>query len=228
LELKAEYIKKYDANIVIMGDDWEGGFDWVSKQTDCAVMYLPRTPDISTTLLKSHIAIIEHNVNLNKNYFLDMTNVRKEITLLFNLLESINEPYHLTNRSLIGYMRDRKYVPWENRVDIAVDIDSGSKVCDSIRKIIEVSTIDNSDIRTLKSLTSSLEINIYFVKDLEFQSVVFDNKILRIPTNSNLLHFKMDDNNKTIININGTDIEFADRWENVYRCMEIVRKRFEN
>ncbi|HCR4065276.1 TPA: adenylyltransferase/cytidyltransferase family protein, partial [Proteus mirabilis] len=47
LDLKLEYIKKYKADILIMGDDWLGKFDWV-KPT-CEVIYLPRTPSISTT-----------------------------------------------------------------------------------------------------------------------------------------------------------------------------------
>lgn len=47
LELKLEYIKKYNADILVMGDDWTGKFDWV--KSDCDVIYLPRTPSISTT-----------------------------------------------------------------------------------------------------------------------------------------------------------------------------------
>lgn len=47
LELKLDYIKKFHANILVMGDDWTGRFDWV--KTDCDVVYLPRTPSISTT-----------------------------------------------------------------------------------------------------------------------------------------------------------------------------------
>ncbi|HHZ8504445.1 TPA: adenylyltransferase/cytidyltransferase family protein [Morganella morganii] len=47
LELKLEYIKKYNADILVMGDDWTGRFDWV--KSDCDVIYLPRTPSISTT-----------------------------------------------------------------------------------------------------------------------------------------------------------------------------------
>ncbi|HAH1002638.1 TPA: adenylyltransferase/cytidyltransferase family protein, partial [Escherichia coli] len=39
LELKLEYIKKYKADILVMGDDWTGRFDWV--KTDCEVIYLP-------------------------------------------------------------------------------------------------------------------------------------------------------------------------------------------
>lgn len=47
LELKAEYIKKYNADILVMGDDWEGKFD--HYRSLCDVIYLPRTPSISTT-----------------------------------------------------------------------------------------------------------------------------------------------------------------------------------
>ena len=47
LELKLEYIRKYNADLLVMGDDWEGRFDWVKNE--CDVIYLPRTPSISTT-----------------------------------------------------------------------------------------------------------------------------------------------------------------------------------
>lgn len=47
LELKAEYIKYYNADILVMGDDWKGKFDHLNDI--CKVIYLPRTPSISTT-----------------------------------------------------------------------------------------------------------------------------------------------------------------------------------
>lgn len=47
LELKLDYIKRYSADLLVMGDDWEGRFDWV--KSECEVIYLPRTPSISTT-----------------------------------------------------------------------------------------------------------------------------------------------------------------------------------
>jgi len=49
LELKREYIIKYNADILIMGDDWEGKFD--NLKDICEVIYLSRTPSISTTQL---------------------------------------------------------------------------------------------------------------------------------------------------------------------------------
>ncbi|WP_249891516.1 adenylyltransferase/cytidyltransferase family protein [Mixta hanseatica] len=47
LELKLEYIQHHKANLLVMGDDWAGKFDWVKDA--CEVIYLPRTPSISTT-----------------------------------------------------------------------------------------------------------------------------------------------------------------------------------
>jgi len=47
LELKEEYIKYYNADALVMGDDWAGKFDQFKSL--CDVIYLPRTPSISTT-----------------------------------------------------------------------------------------------------------------------------------------------------------------------------------
>lgn len=47
LELKAQYIKDFDADVLVMGDDWKDKFD--IYQDICDVVYLERTPSISTT-----------------------------------------------------------------------------------------------------------------------------------------------------------------------------------
>lgn len=47
LEEKAKYIQNYRADILAMGDDWEGHFDHF--RDICEVVYFPRTPSISTT-----------------------------------------------------------------------------------------------------------------------------------------------------------------------------------
>lgn len=47
MEKKRDYILKYKADILVMGDDWEGKFD--EFKDICKVIYLPRTPFISTT-----------------------------------------------------------------------------------------------------------------------------------------------------------------------------------
>jgi glycerol-3-phosphate cytidylyltransferase len=54
LELKRDYILTHGADVLVMGDDWTGKFDWVGDV--CEVVYLPRTPSVSTTGLIEHIA----------------------------------------------------------------------------------------------------------------------------------------------------------------------------
>lgn len=49
-EQKAEDIKKHHIDVFVMGDDWTSEFDFLKEY--CEVVYLPRTKDISTTLLK--------------------------------------------------------------------------------------------------------------------------------------------------------------------------------
>ena len=61
LDKKREYILKYNADILIMGDDWEGKFDEFSDI--CRIVYLPRTKNISTSKLKDKIC---KNVSTNK------------------------------------------------------------------------------------------------------------------------------------------------------------------
>lgn len=51
LERKADYIRQFGAELLVMGDDWTGAFDWVKPLTKCEVLYLPRTPAISTTAI---------------------------------------------------------------------------------------------------------------------------------------------------------------------------------
>ena len=50
---KTNYILNHNADVFVMGDDWEGKFDDLKKY--CEVVYLPRTVDISTTQLKKVI-----------------------------------------------------------------------------------------------------------------------------------------------------------------------------
>jgi glycerol-3-phosphate cytidylyltransferase len=59
MELKKNYILKYNADIFAIGDDWKGSFDYLEKikhpNTNhtgiCKVIYIPRTPSISTSVI---------------------------------------------------------------------------------------------------------------------------------------------------------------------------------
>lgn len=52
-EQKVTDVQKYEIDTFVMGDDWEGKFDFLKEY--CEVVYLPRTPDISTTQIKQDL-----------------------------------------------------------------------------------------------------------------------------------------------------------------------------
>ena len=47
---KSQDVAKYEVDVFVMGDDWEGKFDFLQSQ--CEVVYLSRTEDVSTTEIK--------------------------------------------------------------------------------------------------------------------------------------------------------------------------------
>jgi glycerol-3-phosphate cytidylyltransferase len=49
LEAKRDYVIEHEAAILVMGDDWAGKFDELNDV--CQVVYLPRTPSVSTTAI---------------------------------------------------------------------------------------------------------------------------------------------------------------------------------
>lgn len=53
LEQKAEYIRRFHADVLVMGQDWAGKFDHLADL--CEILYLPRTPHISTTQVRAEI-----------------------------------------------------------------------------------------------------------------------------------------------------------------------------
>ena len=55
LEKKADYILEHKADMLVMGDDWRGRFDVFGDI--CTVVYLDRTPAISTTAVIEKIRL---------------------------------------------------------------------------------------------------------------------------------------------------------------------------
>jgi len=47
-------VDKYHVDVFVMGDDWKGKFDFLKEY--CEVVYLPRTPEISTTQIKHDLS----------------------------------------------------------------------------------------------------------------------------------------------------------------------------
>ncbi len=57
-EQKVEDVKKYNVDVFVMGNDWEGKFDFLKDY--CEVVYLPRTAGISTTKIKEDLGWSGH------------------------------------------------------------------------------------------------------------------------------------------------------------------------
>ena len=55
-EQKISDVQEYHVDTFVMGDDWAGKFDFL-KDEGCEVVYLPRTPEISTTKIKSELNV---------------------------------------------------------------------------------------------------------------------------------------------------------------------------
>lgn len=58
-EQKTKDVLANDVQIFAMGDDWAGKFDFLESETGCVVTYLPRTPSISTTDVRSVIKALD-------------------------------------------------------------------------------------------------------------------------------------------------------------------------
>ena len=52
-EQKISDVKEFKVDTFVMGNDWEGKFDFLKDY--CEVVYLERTPEISTTKIKSDL-----------------------------------------------------------------------------------------------------------------------------------------------------------------------------
>jgi glycerol-3-phosphate cytidylyltransferase len=57
-EQKVADVEKYHVDTFVMGDDWTGEFDFLKDV--CEVVYLERTPEISTTQIKNDLATPQH------------------------------------------------------------------------------------------------------------------------------------------------------------------------
>lgn len=55
---KSDDVRKYAIDVFVMGDDWTGRFDEQLAGL-CEVVYLPRTPEISTTQIKNDMQVAD-------------------------------------------------------------------------------------------------------------------------------------------------------------------------
>ncbi|MBO0472994.1 glycerol-3-phosphate cytidylyltransferase [Enterococcus sp. DIV0840] len=56
-EQKITDIEKYQIDTFVMGDDWAGKFDYITKKAGAKVNYVSRTPEISTTQIKKDLGV---------------------------------------------------------------------------------------------------------------------------------------------------------------------------
>ena len=54
---KVSDIELYHIDKFVMGDDWAGKFVFLQEETEAEVIYLPRTPEISTTQIKNDLKL---------------------------------------------------------------------------------------------------------------------------------------------------------------------------
>lgn len=74
-EQKAGDIRRFEADILAMGDDWSGKFDYLAEETGCVITYLPRTPGISATAVKDVLRTIR----------------TEDVDAVINIIESLRE-----------------------------------------------------------------------------------------------------------------------------------------
>lgn len=53
-EQKIDDIHKHHIDVFVMGDDWQGEFDFLADY--CTVMYVPRTNGVSTSMIKNDLS----------------------------------------------------------------------------------------------------------------------------------------------------------------------------
>ena len=53
-EQKIDDVVNNNVDVFVMGDDWEGKFDFL-REEGCEVVYLPRTPEISSSQIKEDL-----------------------------------------------------------------------------------------------------------------------------------------------------------------------------
>lgn len=56
---KTSDVKEYKVDVFVMGDDWKNKFDFLKEY--CDVVYLPRTPEISSTQIKNDLGKLKND-----------------------------------------------------------------------------------------------------------------------------------------------------------------------
>lgn len=180
LEKKREYILKYKADILVMGDDWKGRFD--EYKDICQVIYFPRTKDISTT------NILEDVVQRNLINYICMSN--DEANERYYFLDSVikifnkhNLEYFIMGGTLLGAVRSKTLIPWKLDLDMAI-FKSDEHILDFFLTKHAIENIDGviKKVETgyiITKINSNVKINLYVMDKFENDIVTFFSKTAR-------------------------------------------------
>lgn len=178
LEKKREYILKYKADFLVMGNDWEGRFNEFNDI--CQVIYLERTRDISTTEILDDV--IQRNL---VNYIcLSEGDAKNLYTLFGDLIESLikyNVLYFGIGGTLLGCVRNQGLIPWCVDIDIGV---FGADI-DILECEMFLNEIENKGIVLVKKeigyvfTRSCYFINVYLFNYINDEMVTFENALAK-------------------------------------------------
>lgn len=75
---KLDDVRKYDVDLFAIGEDWKGKFDFLSNL--CEVIYLPRTENISSSMIKDLLRGTSSS---------QIDQIKKALDLLSNVVKSL-------------------------------------------------------------------------------------------------------------------------------------------